>query len=45
MVNNEFKRIFKTPENFTKQFAKNLGISPISLTRYIYSKRFPEKKF
>ena len=43
MVNNEFKENFKTQKISQKQFAKNLEISPISLTRYIYSKRFPEK--
>ena len=37
----EFLKLQKISQ---KQFAKNLGISPISLTRYIYSKRFPEKK-
>tara|TARA_Y100000589_G_scaffold191634_1_gene181527 strand:- start:2042 stop:3235 length:1194 start_codon:yes stop_codon:yes gene_type:complete len=37
----EFLKLQKISQ---KEFAKHLGISPISLTRYLYSKRFPEKK-
>ena len=37
----EFLKLQKISQ---KQFAKHLGISPISLTRYVNSKRFPEKK-